>query len=623
MKTSTEYREQFEALVAKANQEIVQSPTRYKRRLQWLALLGYGVLGLLLVLLIALAGGTLWLALTSMGLVLLLVKSKVIFVIFALMWALARSLWVSVKAPQGYELKPQHFPVLWTEVETLRKALDAPKIHSIILTPDLNAAMAQTPRLGLFGPYKNTLVLGLEMLLALSPEQARSVIAHELGHLSGNHSRFAGWIYRVRRSWLQIDRVFQTHQAWGSGLVRRFVNWYALYFSGYSFVLARDNEYSADALAASLTSAEVVASSLINTNVYDTLANQTIWQPHYKKAYFNPEPDQDVYQRLQRFYQTLDNQSPDFKRYLGEALARRTSSVDTHPALIERLKALKATGVQSTRSTHKALEWLGEQSTRVVDDFNQIWAIQNKERWAEFYHEAQAAREQLHQLKQQPYDHLAPYQQWNIAALTDRYVPDTDVLPLYERYAALYPEDYDAALARGRILLERKQSEGMPFIEHALQHPPLKVSAAELAWSYYTHQRQPELAKQWLVTLEQASDKWEAAQIERDHLSIKDHFIPSQVLAEQGDELIESILGEVASHKQVGSIWLAQKQVEHYPEYPLFIVVVKTKGYIWKKERLPQTLIELMGHKHPFFLVTTATHKALAKQVLKVAQQIY
>jgi hypothetical protein len=83
------------------------------------------------------------------------------------------------------------------------------------------------------------------------------------------------------------------------------------------------------------------------------------------------------------------------------------------------------------------------------------------------------------------------------------------------------------------------------------------------------------------------------------------------------------MLGDLPSHKHVKSVWLAQKQVQHYPEYPLFIVVVKTKGYIWKKERLPQALIELMGHKHPFFLLTTATHKALAKQVLKVAQQIY
>jgi hypothetical protein len=55
----------------------------------------------------------------------------------------------------------------------------------------------------------------------------------------------------------------------------------------------------------------------------------------------------------------------------------------------------------------------------------------------------------------------------------------------------------------------------------------------------------------------------------------------------------------------------------------LFIVVVKTKGYIWSKNRLAKTLIERMGHKHPCFLVTTTTHKALAKAVLKVAKLVH
>lgn len=56
----------------------------------------------------------------------------------------------------------------------------------------------QHARLGVLGWHVNYLILGLPLMQAVSPEQFRAIVAHELGHLSRNHSRFAGWIYRVR-----------------------------------------------------------------------------------------------------------------------------------------------------------------------------------------------------------------------------------------------------------------------------------------------------------------------------------------------------------------------------------------------------------------------------------------
>ena len=135
---------------------------------------------------------------------------------------------------------------MYAEIDALRKQLKAIKIHEIILTDEFNAGIMQTPRLGVFGWYKNTLILGLQLLLALSPEQARAVLAHEFGHLSGNHSRLNGWIYRARTSWYRVMDAFDRTGGWGTGPMRKFFDWYAPYFNAYSFALARANEAAPD-----------------------------------------------------------------------------------------------------------------------------------------------------------------------------------------------------------------------------------------------------------------------------------------------------------------------------------------------------------------------------------------
>src|SRR5207249_200161 len=113
----------------------------------------------------------------------------------------------------------------------------------VLLTDDFNAAAAQRPRLGIFGWQENYLLLGLPLMLALTPGQFRSVVAHELGHLSGNHGKFGGWIYRINRTWEQLVERMTQSRSWVSGIFTKFFGWYMPFFEAYSFVLRRQQEY--------------------------------------------------------------------------------------------------------------------------------------------------------------------------------------------------------------------------------------------------------------------------------------------------------------------------------------------------------------------------------------------
>ncbi|MDD5394983.1 MAG: M48 family metallopeptidase [Thiothrix sp.] len=623
MKTSTEYRQQFEELVERAEQEIAEQPAAYKRRLKWLALLGYAVILGLLVLLLVLTGGTVWLALTSSALLLLLFKSKLIFVLAGLVWVLVRSLFVRIRAPKGYELSRAGFPHVWAEVDKLGKELGTPPIHNIILTSEMNAAIAQTPRLGIIGPYKNTLILGLELLFALTTGQARSVLAHELAHLSGDHSKFSGWIYRLRQSWTQVNGAFHASNVWGTGLLRRFLDWYAPYFSGYSYVLARDNEYEADALAGKLTSHDTAASALVAVHVYGELTGQQFWRSLYDQAYTQAQPETAAYTRLQQFYQQFPIHEDEFKRHLRTALTRKTDPADTHPALMERLKALKATGIKPETDTCKAAVWLGEKTVGVIQHFNQQWVSENTAQWLDFHQRAQTARQDVDKLAARDYHALAESEKWQLASLTERFLPARDALPLYQQYAASYPEDTDADLAIGRLLLVRDNADGICHLEKAMCNPALCVYAAEEAWRYYVRQQQPQQAGDWLIRLESAADLLEEARQERADIQGSDTLMAPNALDKAGEELVQELLGTLPQHGKVQEVWLAQKKVRHFQDNPLFVLAVKVGGFVYDEGSLQRALLDATQTQRTVFVVNTASHKKLAKKVMAVGRQIY
>ena len=254
--------QQFIELVKQSEAEAEQDINRYKIKLALFAALGYGVIFAVLITLVLLVGGTVVTALVSSSLFLLLVKKKFIFLILIAIWTFLRALWVKFDPPSGYLLERDKYPELFQEIDHLTHTLDALTIHQVILDDRLNAAVVQHPRFGLFGGQQNTLFLGLQLLLALSPQEMKSVLAHEFGHLSGNHSRFSGWIYRVRITWFRVMEAFDQSNSFGAGLMRRFFDWYAPKFSAYSFALARNNEYEADRVAAELTSPATAARSL-------------------------------------------------------------------------------------------------------------------------------------------------------------------------------------------------------------------------------------------------------------------------------------------------------------------------------------------------------------------------
>lgn len=612
--------EEFIQLVRKAEQETATNPRRYLVKLALFAVLGYVVIFGALLTLLGLVGGLLAAAFFSTALILFLLKKKLIFVLLLAIWVLLRALWVRFEPPDGYELKRKEFPRLFDEIDQLSTRLKALKIHRVILDRRLNAAVVQHPRLGIFGWHRNYLVIGYPLMLTLSPEEMRSVLAHEFGHLSGNHSRFHGWIYRVRLTWMQVMSAYEGAESWGASLLRKFFDWYSPKFEAYSFALARSNEYEADGISAELTSPETAARALVNVYATAPYIDDHYWQSYFKHADEVAEPPFAPFAGLASFLDQSPLSREEMKERIAAELKVETHYANTHPSLQDRLRNLGGVppGV-TTPEVNAADAWLGEAGRKVMADFDQQWLAHNSDAWRERFEYVTNAREQLEKFESKSPSEIFDDDLWDYACWSREFVSDEKALPLFRAYLERKPDALGAAYYLGCILLDQGDEAGLAPLARARTSPSLLGDCAHLGYQFLIDQgRQADADAWWQAALDQQAI-FIAADQERQAIGRDDTLVQPEIAT----ELLEQLVANLKRQSNVGKVWLAQKQVNHFPDDPVYVVAFKAKGLFSSYEKLQARVAKQLDVDGHFFVACrSGESKSLAKKVIKKGKRI-
>ena len=618
-KTTTQRRHRFEHLVDEAERAFREDPRRYKRRLLWLGLLGYAVIGGALFLILALIGGTLLAATLSTAMLVLLINWQLVVVLLLLAGVLIKALWIKIEAPEGYRLERAKFPALFAELDALQRTLGAAPIHRVILTDDFNAAIVAVPRIGIFGPYRRTLSVGLPLLLSMAPEQARAVLAHEFGHLSSNRSGFNAWVYRVRASWGRILEAVAQTRGIAAGTLHRFFDWYTPYYWAYSFALARANEYEADAAAGQLTSSEDAAAALVAVHTYGDLAGEHFWSPLLARADHQPQPAVRPYTALRQFFKQPVMEADAFQARIAPLLERRTDRSDTHPCLRDRLAALGQPARPPGPVEQSAAEaWLGEGLLPILATFDHHWISRNRLRWQGRYRKTQETRAALAQLKTKPERELTATDRWNLASWSERLEPGLDPLPLYQAYKDMKPDDADVDFMIGRHLLARSQPEGLAYLERAAGQRSLTLDACNLAIAYLRRTGDEPAVERWRMRGEQHQDREEAARRERTGVSPDDILIPPQLPGDALRDLRVQLL-------EIGNIrdaWIVRKAVREFPEDPVYLIVVRLLPFASQHFTMQRLATEILCPGSTLFILRRRLHRRLRGQVRDQGQRL-
>ena len=592
--------EQFDEMVKRLEPLAKHVPKKYKFRVALLALLGYAYIVLVVAILVSLF--VLLIGLSWRHGKFTFWMGKFGWVLIALAWVVLRSLWVKQTAPEGFELTRAEAPRLFDLIEEVTGALDAPRIHHVLVLDFFNAAVVQVPRFSFFGGYRNYLLLGLPDLQAASPEQFRATLAHELGHLSGNHGRFSGWIYRLRQTWAQLLMRLEREQRWGSFFFTAFFNWYAPYFQAYSFVLARTHEYEADEAAARLTGAQNVAEMLIDTRLKGSYLEENYWPEIYRHAEREARPVRDVYANLPL---TLRQPMPQdtVARQLHLALAEKTISDDTHPALADRLRALgypsqngddrewakdyQPATVEQSAADH----YLGAHAQTLAAHLDRAWQEGVAEQWGERHAYVKSSQKTLAALEEKAKDgELLFDEAWTHASLTTELKSPEEAIPRLREVLERRPEHAAGNFLLGQLLLRQNDQTGVAHLEHAMERDTdMVIPACQVLFAHFTGQGLTGEAEHYREHAQKYFMKVEEAQPERSMLQASDELIPHQASPAQ----VEQLRTQLRPYPLVQTVYLAQKKLEKFPEKPLYVlgIVPTTSWYNFQRDQEHQNLV--------------------------------
>jgi Zn-dependent protease with chaperone function len=592
--------EKFDEMVKRLEILAKSAPAKYRFRIALLALLGYAYIALVLALLISLfviLFGVAW----KNGKFNFLI-GKLGWVLLVLAWIVLRSLWVKLLPPDGIELTRAEAPRLFDLIEELTHALNAPRIHRVLVVNFFNAAVAQVPRFGFFGGYRNYLQLGLPAMQATTPAQFRSMLAHELGHLSGNHGRFTGWIYRLRLTWGQLLARLESEQHWGAFLFTKFLNWYAPYFQAYSFVLARTHEYEADEAAARLTGAQNTAETLIETRLKAGYLEENYWPEVYRQAESEPRPVPGVYANLPR---ALGQPFPpdSVARQLYLALAEQTNSDDTHPALADRLRAIGypppqegddwATRYQPAPVTESAADfYLGQHAQTLAAQFEREWREAVAEQWGERHNYVLRSQKTLGALEEKARNGALLFDEaWTRASLAVELKTPEEAIPLLRDVLALRADHPEANFLLGQLLLRQNDRAGVAHLERAAEREPqMLIPVCQLLFTHFTAEGQAQEAERYRERAQKYFAKLDEAQPERASITSAEELIPHEVDPAE----VERLRGQLSPFPNIKAAYLAQKRLEKFPEQPLYVLGIQTNApwYQFNRNTSNRQLIE-------------------------------
>jgi Zn-dependent protease with chaperone function len=617
---------EFDALVRKLEDFSKKHPGNYRLRVALFATLGYAYIFLVLAGLLALVGLVVLFIVFSHHVNGYIIKLGILLLFPALV--ILRSLWVTFPPPQGLKLNRRQVPNLFALVDELSTKLQAPRFHNILLNQEFNAAVVQIPRLGIFGWQENYLLLGLPLMQSLSLEQLKAVLAHELGHLSGNHSRFAAWIYRMRKTWMQIyERLHQSEQHGAAVLFNGFLEWYWPAFNAYSFILARMDEYEADRCAAKLAGARNAAEALINIEVKARFLESSFWTDIHQQVEHQVDPPDNVYSSMLTVLHHPIAEDKN-KQWLEQALAQKTSNADTHPCLTDRLKSLGYSNAKAknlcqlaTIQISAAEHLLGTALQQFTTQFNRDWKETVSTPWRQRYAYLQKTQDELQALEQKAQTQTLTEQEiWERAYYTLELRGNEAALPLLQDVLTNHPDHAETNYTIGQILLQKADVAGIAYIEKAIvKRMDWILDGCDLVYIFLRQRGQTEEAQKYRDRAEQHYQLLVKAQQERSNVFDRDTFKPHTLTASEVNELKQPL----ADYPQLKEAYLVEKVVTYFPENRFCVLgIVRKRGFI-ESEDAAQKLIDTIATNLQFPVqayIISLDHRTYSHLKKKISQ---
>lgn len=566
-----------------------RDPATYERRVVRLAILGYAYLVASLLVIVGLMAGLgiflygwqqaghtvglfagVWIALITLG------------------FAVLNAFTFTAPPPVGLPLVRADAPELFALIEELCLGLAAPPVDAVLLTWSADAACQQRVRFGPFGPTRRTVLIGIPAILAVTSDELRAILAHEIGHISTSDGAAGAWVYGVRETWSRLVTDLHEKRSLSKGIFTRLFGWYMSYFGRYSFVLARQQEINADRAAAALCGPAVLGDALVRLTIlrqsFDRQTGLTVGMESLASA--RPVA------RARALLRTVDPEQS--RRDLKTALSGEYELADVHPPLAARLAAIGVQprtppGVTSTAAERFFGPGLDELGAKV------------DELWEKEFLGAKVVHDVTKALRQQIEASSAELRRLEAVAATD--TADGDMrrraeitewlrgglaaLPIYEALAQR--EDAAGLAGAGRIRLATGDATGLNLIDRAIAlDRTIAAVAANEARDFLVAEGRTEEAERYKGIVDEVAAAEMVVYAARAAIRVDDEI----VVHDLAPEIVAQLAAIFPRVPSVSRVQLVKKVVSDQPELrAYFLTVTYETGWFIRTDRGDQEIM--------------------------------
>jgi hypothetical protein len=383
----------------------------------------------------------------------------------------------------------------------MRKRLNGPPIHHVLIDHHYNAAISQRPRWGLFGGHTNYLILGLPYMLSVSPKEMLATVAHEYGHVCGNHGKVSAWVYRQRLTFGALyDQVSSSAEDnWVHAGMASMLNRFMPFYNAHTFVLSRQDEYDADRTATEMVGAAPNAVGLIRGALLGRWIHEEFWPKLFAQANTRSKPAFLPFNAMRTAFTASYSQWAT-KEHLDAAWREQSGLDDTHPALRDRVEAIGEEAVLPACVEVTAADaLLGSSAKVLVEEFDRRWWAREQGPWNTRYQYVASSKARLQQLSQIPLDDLKIQDLQERAVLSAEFESPQAAKVLLERLLGQPGGPFPKALYHyGRILLDEGSERGLDHLASAASADRhMTELAARAGYVYLLKKHGEERAQEW------------------------------------------------------------------------------------------------------------------------------
>ena len=286
-------------------------------------------------------------------------------------WAIYK---LKFSLPTGLEITKEKFPHLLKLIEELQAEFNQPKIDRIILRDKYEICVLKTPRSQM--PFLNTrtLIIGLPVLLTMSPLYFRALLARRIGQLSTQHTPVTTRLYFLSDIWAQFNVSCKHSKNGFTKALSYFFRVYTPFYQTLLMPLLQEEELEADSYGMDLINDRDMVECLVYEDVVRQFLKNKFWPKIYHMAKRSKTPEFMPFSQMTKVVKAGITDD-EISETIQASLRVEINNPDPMPSLTKRLNHLGHAKPRPPKrlTTTAAEDYLGSALEKIIPLFDKRW----------------------------------------------------------------------------------------------------------------------------------------------------------------------------------------------------------------------------------------------------------